>query len=137
MGMIGKMLSGGHADGGLIRGPGTGKSDSIVSRLSDGEFVVRADATARNLPTLEAINSGRIPCYADGGLVGKPVSVSSGQGGVTNNHVSNVTVNANGGDHAANQDLAEKVGRAVQDSFRSMIGSEISKQRKPGGILYG
>ena len=30
--------------GGEITGPGTGTSDSIPARLSDGEFVITADA---------------------------------------------------------------------------------------------
>ena len=32
------------ADGGAINGPGTGTSDSIPALLSDGEFVMTADA---------------------------------------------------------------------------------------------
>lgn len=55
----------GHAQGGLISGPGTGTSDSIVARLSDGEFVVNAKATSENLPLLEAINAR----FASGGFV--------------------------------------------------------------------
>lgn len=46
-------------DGGMVRGPGTTTSDSIPAALSDREFVVNADATAANLPLLEAINAGR------------------------------------------------------------------------------
>jgi len=34
----------GHADGGIVRGAGTGTSDSIAARLSNGEFVVKASA---------------------------------------------------------------------------------------------
>jgi transposase len=94
MGVFAKLFSGGHAEGGLISGPGTGTSDSVVARVSAGEFVVRADATKRNLPLLHAINSG-VPAFADGGLVGRP-SISSVSGNVTN-HVNNVTVNTNGG----------------------------------------
>ena len=59
----------GLADGGLVRGPGTGRSDSIPARLSDGEYVVNAAATRRNLPLLEAINSKGAAKFADGGLV--------------------------------------------------------------------
>ena len=55
-----------HAEGGMIRGPGTGTSDSIVARLSDGEFVVRASQTAKHRGLLEQINT---PGFADGGLV--------------------------------------------------------------------
>ncbi len=45
--------------GGQVRGPGSGTSDSILAWLSNGEFVVNADAAAKHLPLLAAINSGR------------------------------------------------------------------------------
>ncbi|WP_410871321.1 hypothetical protein [Nocardia sp. A7] len=70
----------GYAGGGSVRGPGTGSSDSILARLSNGEFVVNAAATAGALPLLEAINAGWVPSpgylggmlpgFAGGGLVG-------------------------------------------------------------------
>jgi tape measure domain-containing protein len=72
---------GGFANGGgLLTGPGTGTSDSIMAtngkgkfaRFSNGEFVVNAAATRRNRDLLEAINSGRIGRYAAGGLLGGP-----------------------------------------------------------------
>lgn len=59
----------GHADGGLIRGPGSGTSDSIPARVSNGEYIVNAAATRANLPMLEAINDNRFPRFASGGLV--------------------------------------------------------------------
>jgi hypothetical protein len=46
-------------DGGLVQGPGGPRSDSVNARLSNGEFVVNAAATANNRPLLEAINSGQ------------------------------------------------------------------------------
>lgn len=50
------------ADGGLIRGPGSGTSDSILARLSNGEYVVRAAAVRKlGLAALNAINQGRLP----------------------------------------------------------------------------
>ncbi|MFC9637144.1 transglycosylase SLT domain-containing protein [Streptomyces mirabilis] len=55
----------GHAEGGLISGPGTGTSDSIIARVSAGEFVVNSRSTAENLPLLEAINAR----FATGGYV--------------------------------------------------------------------
>lgn len=59
-----------HAMGGLIRGLGTGTSDSIVARLSNGEFVVNARDTARHLGLLHAINNGfNAPRFALGGLI--------------------------------------------------------------------
>ena len=73
--IIGSVVSGAgsfikslFAEGGRVSGPGTETSDSIIARLSDGEFVVNARATRRHLPLLEAINNdGR--GYAAGGLV--------------------------------------------------------------------
>ncbi|MDF7665735.1 phage tail tape measure protein [Bifidobacterium sp. ESL0745] len=59
--------SNGHAIGGLITGPGTGTSDSIPSMLSNGEFVIQADAVKKyGTGMLNAINWQR---YAEGGLV--------------------------------------------------------------------
>lgn len=75
------------AEGGLVSGPGTGTSDSIAANLSDGEYVMTAEKTARFLPMLEAMRSGsldnlfsnlfgslaihvpRTPHFASGGLV--------------------------------------------------------------------
>ncbi len=68
---------GARAAGGIIQGPGTGTSDSILSRVSNGEFVVNAHATSRNRGVLEMINSGNswsLPGFADGGMVGGPQS---------------------------------------------------------------
>ncbi|ASR84772.1 tape measure protein [Mycobacterium phage Hurricane] len=65
----------GYADGGQIRGPGTGTSDSILGfpamvRVANGEFIVNAAATAKYLPLLRALNNGTLlPGFADGGLV--------------------------------------------------------------------
>ena len=44
--------------GGLVSGPGTGTSDSIAARLSNGEFVVNARNVPQNRGFLEAINRG-------------------------------------------------------------------------------
>lgn len=58
------------ADGGFISGPGSSISDSIPSLLSNGEFVVKASVTSRNRGLLEALNSGKVPKFAAGGIVG-------------------------------------------------------------------
>ncbi len=44
------------AHGGLLKGRGSGTSDSIPTQLSHGEFVTNADNTAQFLPLLQAIN---------------------------------------------------------------------------------
>jgi hypothetical protein len=52
----------GYAEGGLVRGPGSGTSDSIPARLSDGEFVMRRAAVdAYGLDQMEQINAMRAP----------------------------------------------------------------------------
>jgi hypothetical protein len=57
----------GHKDGGLIRGAGNGTSDSIVRRLSDGEYVIKASAVKRmGVQALDAINSGNGTAPAGG-----------------------------------------------------------------------
>jgi hypothetical protein len=57
-----------HATGGYIAGPGSGTSDSILARLSNGEYVVNAAATAQHRDLLDQINSS-VQRYATGGLV--------------------------------------------------------------------
>lgn len=69
----------GFASGGYISGPGTSTSDSIPAMLSNGEYVISADAVSRvGAPLLDAINQGRsIRHFASGGLVS-----GSGGGGI-------------------------------------------------------
>jgi hypothetical protein len=58
------------ATGGMITGPGSGTSDSILAALSNGEYVVNAAATRQHLPLLESINGGGpLPAFAPGGPV--------------------------------------------------------------------
>lgn len=72
----------GYATGGRVRGPGTGTSDSIMARLSNGEFVMRAAAVRAYGPALlEKMNGLRIPKFAAGGLVGAAMSAPVGQSG--------------------------------------------------------
>jgi hypothetical protein len=52
---------------GIIDGPGTGTSDSILARISKEEFIVNAAATKKHLPWLEQINSNK---FSGGGLAG-------------------------------------------------------------------
>lgn len=70
----------GYAFGGYVSGPGGPRDDAIPARLSNGEFVVNAAATSRNLPLLESINSGAAR-FADGGRVRVPAFAAAGAGG--------------------------------------------------------
>ncbi len=47
-----------YAYGGYVTGPGTGTSDSIPAFLSNGEYVVNAQAARGNIDLLNAINHG-------------------------------------------------------------------------------
>lgn len=62
------------ATGGMVRGSGSSTSDSILARLSNGEYVVNAFSTQRFRPLLEAINSMR--GFAAGGFVDYRAAVS-------------------------------------------------------------
>jgi hypothetical protein len=81
--IIGGMLAlvssmAGHKDGGYISGPGTGTSDSIAAWLSNGEYVMPADKTAKYRPLLDAMRDGNLePPSSNGGGGGM------GGGGVT------------------------------------------------------
>jgi len=64
------------SEGGHIRGTGTSTSDSIPAMLSDGEYVVKAEAVKRvGVENLDAVNGGsahlsaggEVRHYADGG----------------------------------------------------------------------
>lgn len=69
----------GFARGGHIRGPGTGTSDSILARLSDGEYVIRAAAVRKyGLNMLNALNGMHLPQFATGGLVDRLAEQAAG-----------------------------------------------------------
>lgn len=72
------------AAGGYITGPGTGTSDSIPAMLSNGEYVIRSAAVdAVGLSTLDAINAGRVPEFADGGSVDDTIAATTGGDSIT------------------------------------------------------
>lgn len=71
------------AGGGLISGPGTSTSDSIPAYLSNGEYVVRAEAVQNwGIGFLDSINSG-VPKFSNGGLAETSIST----GGSVNNYI--------------------------------------------------
>jgi len=75
----------GNATGGQIVGPGTGTSDSILARVSNGEYIINAASTSRYLPLLEAINSNAMPAFSGGGLALSPGK--GAEGGLQGNSV--------------------------------------------------
>ena len=78
------------AMGGYITGPGTGTSDSIPAMLSNGEYVLRSSAVDRiGVGTLDALNAGAMPHFADGGSVDDTIAANAG-GNTVNLQVSAV-----------------------------------------------
>jgi hypothetical protein len=130
------------ATGGLIRGPGTGTSDSIAARLSDGEFVVRASQTAKHLDLLRAINDGKVAAFATGGLVGDGPAMRAANDNIrpANDNApmvtinAPVTVNANGGTKDQNVDLAKQVARQLEGQLRGLVVDEMRTASRPGNI---
>jgi transcriptional regulator with XRE-family HTH domain len=69
----------GLAGGGQVHGPGTTTSDSVLARLSRGEFVVKAAAVqAYGTGLFHALNNMQLPGFATGGLVPAPVRLAGG-----------------------------------------------------------
>jgi phage-related protein len=59
-----------RARGGRIFGAGSGTSDSILARVSNGEWVIKAKAVAHyGNNFLSRLNNMQLPKFADGGLV--------------------------------------------------------------------
>lgn len=88
----------GFATGGSVAGPGTGTSDSIPAMLSNGEYVLNAQAVDRlGVPFLNGLNTGRLRGFASGGLVGsggaynRPASVGSSSSSTSNSITLNVS----------------------------------------------
>ena len=74
------------AQGGYISGPGTGTSDSIPAMLSNGEYVLRSSAVDRiGIGTLNAMNAGAVPHFAEGGSVDDTIAASASGNSVTLN----------------------------------------------------
>nr|DAL98717.1 MAG TPA: tail tape measure protein [Caudoviricetes sp.] len=88
----------GFASGGSVAGPGTGTSDSVPAMLSNGEYVLNAQAVDRlGVPFLNGLNTGRLRGFASGGLVGsggaynRPASVASSSSSTSNSITLNVS----------------------------------------------
>lgn len=111
-----KFATFGFATGGYIAGPGTGTSDSIPAFLSNGEYVLTADAVQNvGLPLLDAMNSGRAGHFATGGLVRANVSGSKGPAVPTG---SSVTLNVSALDAASFMEFLQKGG---MDSIKQLL----------------
>ena len=106
----------GFATGGSVDGPGTGTSDSVPAMLSNGEYVLNAQAVDRlGVPFLNGLNTGRLRGFASGGLVGsggaynRPVSVASSSSSTS----SSITLNVSALDASSFADFLARGGMQV------------------------
>lgn len=112
---------GGHAEGGYVRGPGTSMSDSILKRLSDGEFVIKAKTVRKwGVGFFEQLNAGmRMPrmAFADGGYSSAGSSPGSTGSGAydysTNAQTNHYHINITGGSNP--QQTAMSVKQAIRE----------------------
>jgi hypothetical protein len=128
-----------RADGGLVTGTGTSTSDSIHAMLSNGEFVIRAEAVRKlGLGILDHINRiGRLPAldlpaFAMGGAVNIDVPdisnaplFTSLREGLNFQQVNHFNVKSEGGKVSqANQAQIERdIARATEKGARRSIAS--------------
>lgn len=83
------------ASGGKVTGPGTGTSDSILARLSNGEYVLRAAAVRQyGTAILDRMNGLQMPAFADGGIVDAALSAPAASPG---RDLGRVTLDLGGG----------------------------------------
>ena len=54
------------ASGGIVKGPGTGTSDSIAAMISNGEAIIPADMVKKYGPLIQGIIADQIPGFANG-----------------------------------------------------------------------
>ncbi len=59
-----------YANGGIISGPGTGTSDSIVAMVSNGEAIIPAKSVAQNPDLVRGLIAGNVPKFSIGGIMG-------------------------------------------------------------------
>ena len=112
----------GFRDGGLFQGRGGPRSDSNLIAVSDGEFIVNAAATRRNLSTLEAINSGQ------------PVSTAQGAPNVTIEDRVGARFDVQRSGNNLRIIAREEAARVMQEEFGQTMATELgnpnSRSRK-------
>jgi hypothetical protein len=124
-GSIGGAGAAGGSDGVLSGGIGLGQGGIGHNAAGTDNWKGGPSWVGENGPEVMNVPKGAqiIPNHQLGGRVSN----------VT--HINNVTVAASGGRPQDNQDLADKVGRAMQDHARTMVAAEIRTAMKPGGML--
>ena len=125
-----------NAQGGYIKGPGTGTSDDILSWLSNGEYVVRAASVNKyGTGMLDKINAGK---YNKGGLTrskGKDGDGGSGSSGGSD---------SDSGSDSGSSEEKNPITKAVNDLKKSIKGlnftldslTKVSKEQLKKGKAF-
>ena len=140
-----------RASGGVIRGAGTGTSDSIPAYLSNGEYVIRAASVKKyGVEAMDALNAGKfatggqvgrsassyiprlndgglIPEYRLGGLVGK-------LGGKLFSGIENLVSKLFVGKQAGKAIKPNKVEKFLSDTLGDVSLPKIKKEELPAGV---
>jgi len=111
----------GKAAGGLLAGPGHDTSDNLLILGSPGEYMLRAAAVRHyGLPLIEAINSLRMPKFANGGLLSRvsPLHPIPPATAATAERTVNVNLNLEGGRYPmqAAPDVADALASAIRSA---------------------
>ncbi|MPR61237.1 hypothetical protein D7027_05305 [Ochrobactrum intermedium] len=136
-GLLGSIF--GFADGGYTGRGGKYEPAGVVHR---GEYVMSAAATKKlGVGNLERLHESAKRGYANGGLVGAS-KLASGMAPLAAREPSQtvsiaptINVNANGGTHEQNSDLAKQISKQVEKSLSGMVAQEISRQQRPGNMI--
>lgn len=125
------------ATGGFVAGQGSATSDSIPAMLSNGEYVLKADAVSRlGRSNLDAANAGQAPSrwlhFASGGFVGGGAAqASSASAGMT--FQTNVNVAGGGaGNTGTNNALGNQLSRQIETQMKAYL----QRENQQGGLLW-
>lgn len=136
-GLLGSIF--GFADGGYTGRGGKYEPAGVVHR---GEYVMSAAATKRlGVGNLERLHESAKRGYANGGLVGASklargaAPLAAREPSQTVSIAPTINVNANGGTHEQNSDLAKQISKQVEKSLSGMVAQEISRQQRPGNMI--
>lgn len=119
-------IGAGMADGGRVVGPGTGTSDSVMARLSNGENVITADATSHyGQQFMNDLNAMRLPRFAQGGLVGSSAGASGASGVMSSPQT---TVNIYGAQDGARVEQRDNSnGQRIIDVFINAAAQDVAR----------
>jgi len=127
-------FAGSHAEGGVLSGPGSGTSDSLLIRASDGEGILTAATVSRiGENGVNALNNGAtvdgLARFASGGVVGGGVA----QDGATQGAAISLTVQTSDSGGGLSADDA----KWLQGQLKNLVDARIAaKMKGQGGYAW-